>query len=659
MTQDEYWPSAQGTYESCRRAFLEFAAAASPGHGRDGFFSQLCRLALGESPIDTASIREALDHVNQRYDCADFTVAGLLRLLYLYADNPLLDPDVVKAVRDSLRNFKYWIDEPGYDDLMCFWSENHQIMFHADEYLAGQMFPDHVFSNVGQTGRWHQEHARTRILAWIDLRARIGFSEWDSNCYYDEDMTPLLNLADFAEDPEIASKAAMILDVMFFDMAIDSFRGVYGTSHGRSYPKHVLNIHEEAMAGVQKIAWGMGLFNNPNSMTAVSLATSPRYRVPAVIESIAQAMPDETINREHHSLGIDDAPRYGIRFDELDTAMVLWGAGQYANQRNVQATLQLAEQIKSHRFNVVMRPYFEAVAATYTEMARQGIEHDGDLDRTTMSQVNKYTYRTPDYQLSCAQDYRKGKPGFQQHIWQATLGPEAIVFTLHRGNEDEESYKYWVGRFPRAAQYRNLLIALYDIPAQPVPGPPTQFPPEASGNAMPSPGPSEEALLDYTVAVFPRAAFDEVIDREGWVFARKGQGYLALYSHQAAHWTSDGVLQGEGLIARGRQNVWICQLGREAVDGSFSAWTECIAQAERHIEGLSLRYAAPGIGPVRFGWETPLTVNEAAQPLRDYARFDNPYCRSDYGSGQYRIAYAGQALELDFTAGTRRSPSHI
>ena len=99
----------------------------------------------------------------------------------------------------------------------------------------------------------------------------------------------------------------------------------------------------------------------------------------------------------------------------------------------------------SARFNVVMRPYAEAVLGTYEELDRQGIPHDGDLDRTTLAQFNKYTYRTPDYQLSCAQDYRKGKPGFQQHIWQATLDPDAVVFALHRGNEDEKSYKYWVG----------------------------------------------------------------------------------------------------------------------------------------------------------------------------------------------------------------------
>ena len=360
-----------------------------------GFFSQIARLALDRGPLDAESIRDALTFVDTRQDCADFTVAGLLRILYQFGANPLLSADLRAAIGRSLLGFKYWIDEPGRE-LMCFWSENHQIMFHAAEYLAGQLFPDDVFANSGTLGREHMASARSKILRWIALKARVGFAEWDSNTYYDEDMTPLLNLADFAADHEVAQQATMLLDVMFFDMVVDSFRGVYGTSHGRSYPHNVLDGRTSAMAGVQKIAWGMGVFNNPNSMTAVSLAASPRYRVPPIVEAIAQDMPAVLINRERHSLRIEDCARYGINIDDPDGLMLLWGAGLFAERRTADATLALADRYHSHRFSVVIRPYAEAVRATYAELARQSISNDGDLDRTTMTQVDKITYRTPD-----------------------------------------------------------------------------------------------------------------------------------------------------------------------------------------------------------------------------------------------------------------------
>lgn len=651
---DEYWTKPRGTYETRRQAFLEFSAAAQGGKGRGGFFSQISKLHIGKGPIDENSILDAVKYVNERHDCADFTVSGLLRILYLHTNNPLLSPDVASAIQESIVNFKYWIDEPGYNDLMCFWSENHQIMFHSDEYLAGQLFPDTNFPNVNQSGKWHMEKAKKKILKWIDLKAKVGFSEWDSNCYYDEDMTPLLNLADFAEDEEVATRATMILDVMFFDMAVDSFKGTYGTSHGRTYPHQVLSGRKEATSGVQKIAWGLGNFNNPNNMTAVSLATSPKYRVPEVIESIAQDLPNEFENRERQSLKIEEAEKYGIRFDDPETSMLIWGAGKYANLRNVKGTLKLADHYNSHRFNVVMRPYAEAVLGTYEELNRQGIAHDGDLDRTTLAQVNKYTYRTPDYQLSCAQDYRKGKPGFQQHIWQATLSPDAVVFALHRGNEDEKSYKYWVGRFPRVAQHKNLLIAIFNIPESPLPGPKTIFPPEASGNAMPSPGPSEEELLPYTVAVFPRSAFDEVIEHGAWTFARKDKGYLALYCNNDREWTENGVLQGEGIISQGRQNIWVCLMGRTEKDGPFQEWTQRVSESPLTTENLNLRFDAPDMGTINFGWDCPFELDGQEIELGNYPRFGNKYCQADFETAYYKISNQNCHLLLDFHNNLRK-----
>ena len=90
VNMKEYWSDPQGTYASRRQDFLAFSALAEGGKGRGGFFSQLCRLELGKAPIDEDSIFDAVSYVNAREDCADFTVSGLLRLLYLYRDSPLL-----------------------------------------------------------------------------------------------------------------------------------------------------------------------------------------------------------------------------------------------------------------------------------------------------------------------------------------------------------------------------------------------------------------------------------------------------------------------------------------------------------------------------------------------------------------------------------------
>ena len=88
-----------------------------------------------------------------------------------------------------------------------------------------------------------------------------------------------------------------------------------------------------------------------------------------------------------------------------------------------------------------------------------------------MTEVHIQTYRTSNYMLSCAQSYRPGKPGYQQHPWQATLGPDAVVFTNHPGSNDEASRpNFWAGNgiLPRVAQHENVLICIHHIPAEQV-----------------------------------------------------------------------------------------------------------------------------------------------------------------------------------------------
>ena len=71
--------------------------------------------------------------------------------------------------------------------------------------------------------------------------------------------------------------------------------------------------------------------------------------------------------------------------------------------------------------------------------------------------VNKVTYKTPDYMPSSAQDYNPGERGDREHIWQATLGPDAVVFVNHpacMSEDDAHRPGFWLGNrvLPRVAQ---------------------------------------------------------------------------------------------------------------------------------------------------------------------------------------------------------------
>ena len=130
------------------------------------------------------------------------------------------------------------MDQPGAD-AMCFWSENHQILFHTCEILAGQLLPDELFANAGLTGSQHRAKGEERALSWLRKRAAGGFREWDSNTYFEEDVLALSHLVDLAENDDVRELAAVVLDKMFFGLAVNSFKGAFGSSHGRTYSPYI------------------------------------------------------------------------------------------------------------------------------------------------------------------------------------------------------------------------------------------------------------------------------------------------------------------------------------------------------------------------------------------------------------------------------------
>ena len=140
------------------------------GPGQGGIYGQVCRAYMGETTYNEEAIYEALDILIDRFGSADFRLNGLLRLLYLDRTRACLPDSLRAAIEDAVLGFKFWLDEPGPDNLQ-WWSENHQILYHAAEIMAGQLFPDRVFSNSGMTGADHVAHAEPMAERWLD---RIG-----------------------------------------------------------------------------------------------------------------------------------------------------------------------------------------------------------------------------------------------------------------------------------------------------------------------------------------------------------------------------------------------------------------------------------------------------------------------------------------------------
>jgi hypothetical protein len=271
---DKVRAAPQGDQAQWRREVLEHVAASGPSVAR----------ALASGTLHPDDLKAALYMVTNRADCADFEAVGLLNLWHRLPEQDW-PADTRDEVRRALLGFKYWIDQPGLD-AMCYFTENHQLVFHTAEILAGQAFPGETFTNTGWQGTQHAAHGRDYGMQWIKAKLAGGFSEFDSNAYLAIDSLALVSLIELAEDEELTAAAEALLDKLLFTLAANSWHGIHGAAHGRSYVQTLRSSRFEETAPIMWTLWGTGALNRA-VLPATLLATAARYQLPELIRSVA------------------------------------------------------------------------------------------------------------------------------------------------------------------------------------------------------------------------------------------------------------------------------------------------------------------------------------------------------------------------------------
>jgi hypothetical protein len=247
--------------------------------------------------------------------------------------------------------------------------------------------------------------------------------------------------------------------------------------------------------------------------------------------------------------------RSGRLFDTSGVSRLAWGIGSH-NRYNA-GTVSLA--------CLTYRPSAHPEVRRRVEPAS---ESPGAGERDT----DIVTYQPPDYMLSSAQDYRAGERGNGEHVWQATLGPDALVFVTHPANASERAAHevgFWCGNavLPRVAQWKDALITVHRLP--------------------------EDDWMGYTHAHFATHAFGEHALRDGWAFARVGDGYLALTAALGFELQRSGPSGYREQRSYGRENVWLVFMGRAETDGSFEAFQHAVLGLDVDFRVASVRACTP------------------------------------------------------------------
>lgn len=305
---------------------------------------------------------------------------------------------------------------------------------------------------------------------------------------------------------------------------------------------------------------------------------------------------------------------------------LMWGTGVYNMDFAAPVSLALLQ-------NYELPVMLQTIATDVPEAVWSQEHHDPKEAGATANGISIVAYKTPDFMLSATQDAYPGQAGSDEHAWQATLAPGATVFVNHpvcAGLSDAQRPNFWRGNGarPRVVQWQDALIALYVLPA---------------GDWM-----------GFTHAYFPIHAFDEHVLRGSWAFARKGNGYIALTASEGLSLTRTGHSAYRELRSSGSQNVWLCQMGRTALDGDFAAFQD-------RVLALPLTYAAsdtntlPGVrwttlrsDELQLDWAGPFLMNGEITPVAGDHHIANPYCVAPFPADLLDIHYEGTVMRLSF-----------
>ncbi|MCI8622418.1 MAG: hypothetical protein HFG26_01995 [Provencibacterium sp.] len=262
--------------------------ASGQKQARTAVFSELAKLLSGKTEqFSEENVLRTLRYINARYDCSDFALHGVLRLYAQYSKSGILTAKLVEALRQCILNFKYWVDEPG-KSMMFTRSENHEMLFHSAEYVAGQLFPNEIFPNSGQTGLFHSLKGQMLSERWIREKGRWGYTEWLSNTYYEEDMLALLSIYDFGEENAPFRRLAKnLLDFTAVLIVCHQHHGVMATTHGRCYEQSLMYPETEAVANLNWLLLGEPKRLCEHFSIGATALCGSGYRPPENLEKLA------------------------------------------------------------------------------------------------------------------------------------------------------------------------------------------------------------------------------------------------------------------------------------------------------------------------------------------------------------------------------------
>ena len=295
MGLNRFSASPYGTYAERRQETFTSAAR------RKSLFAEIAKMAAGNwKAVEVSAILEVARNATS------LDLLGLLGMLYRFSEHAEYPKELVQPLEECILGYPY--NTLDYASRKGGWhppfelsgSESQQILIHACKILAGQRYLKRKFTHSGKTGQWHRKNGELLALEWLRQHSATGFADWDSSESFADALTALSHLVDLAESESIWEMASVVMDKIFLTIAINSYQGVFGSTHGRTYAPYLKGGLLEPTSGITRLMWGMGIYNH-HIAGPVSLACMEKYELPSIIHNIAVSQPEEMWSRERHA----------------------------------------------------------------------------------------------------------------------------------------------------------------------------------------------------------------------------------------------------------------------------------------------------------------------------------------------------------------------
>ncbi|MDF2922998.1 MAG: hypothetical protein K0R57_1912 [Paenibacillaceae bacterium] len=268
-------------------------------------------------------------------------------------------------------------------------------------------------------------------------------------------------------------------------------------------------------------------------------------------------------------------------------------------------------------------PEWEAVACDESDLFTRSCM--GLFPHRGMDGVQCATYRTRDYMVSGMVESKAGEHGGQVHAGQVLLDGSVPVFATCFDNKSAMTRpSYWGGQYiiPRMFAHYRVLAYAYKLKEGP----------------------------GFTHVYFPFAQFDEVLQQENWLFGRKNDAYIAVYSQHPYTVTRHGSYKNRELLCLHKDNIWLMEAGSREQWGSFEQFAGAVSRAELgQLPDGGLFYESPSSGRISLHNDRPFAVD--GKPLSEsgvYPLIDNKHAYGEYGSGVVRFRFPTREKLLNF-----------